>query len=268
MIRDYHTASWKGGGRTRREKLPRLVRLLRIFGVLLVVSATFLGMREGYRRVIRLPYFRIVEVQVEGNLQVSRDEIVASLGIEPDTSILAVSLQDLTHRVLENPWVKEASIRRRLPLTLTVAVVERMPEVIFVADRRYLLSADGVILAELGEDEQPSLPVLRSGTRRRVAAGEQILTFEMVQGLAVWRQFQLANALAGEQAREIAMAGDGTYTVNLGQGMPLIRLRAQDLEGQLRRLGLALAAGQLRLAQFREVDLRFRDRVVFSPVRG
>jgi len=50
--------------------------------------------------------------------------------------------------------------------------------------------------------------------------------------------------------------------------MPQIRLRAEDLEGQLRRLGLALAAGQMRLTQFREVDLRFRDRVVFSPVRG
>jgi cell division septal protein FtsQ len=268
MIPDYHRASWSGRRRTQGEKFPRLLRLLRFFGVLLVVSGTILGMREGYLRVIRLPYFKIAEVQVEGNLQVSHDEIVAGLGIEPDASILEINLEALTHRVLKNPWIKEASIRRRLPLTLTVAVVERMPEAIFVADRRYLLSADGVILAELGEDELPGLPVLRSVAGRRVAVGEQILTSEMVQGLAVWRQFQLANALAGERAREIAMAGDGTYTVNLGEGMPQIRLRAQDLEGQMRRLGLALAAGHLRLAQFRDVDLRFRDRVVFTPVRG
>ena len=268
MIRDYHRASWKGSRRAGREKFPRLVRLLRVFGVLLAVSATILGMREGYRRVVRLPYFRIAEVQVEGNLQVSRDEIEAGLGIQPGTSILEVDLAGLTHRVLENPWIKEASIRRRLPLSLTVAVVERMPEAVFIADRRYLLSADGVILAELGEDELPGLPVLRSVAGRRVAVGEQILTSEMVQGLAVWRQFQLANALGGEQAREIAMARDGTYTVNLGEGMPQIRLRAQDLEGQLRRLGLALAASQLALAQFSDVDLRFRDRVVFTPVRG
>jgi cell division protein FtsQ len=268
MIRDYHTPSWKGAARGRRERLPRLRRLLRIFVVLLAVSATVLGLREGYRRVIRLPYFRIAEVQVEGNLQVSRDEIAAGLGIAPGTSILEINLPELTHRVLENPWIKEASIRRRLPLTLTVAVVERMPEAIYIADRRYLLSADGVILAELGEDELPGLPVLRSVARRRVAVGEQILTSEMVQGLAVWRQFQLANALAGEQAREIVIAGDGTYTVNLGEGMPQVRLRAEDLEGQLRRLGLALAAARMGLSQFHEVDLRFRDRVVFSPARG
>jgi len=81
----------------------------------------------------------------------------------------------------------------------------------------------------------------------------------------VWRQFQLANTLNGERAHEITMAGDGSYLVNLGERMPSIRLRAQDMEGQLRRLGAALAARGQGLERFGEVDLRFRDRVVFAP---
>ena len=62
----------------------------------------------------------------------------------------------------------------------------------------------------------PTLPTLRAATPRRVAVGERILTSEMVQGLAVWRQFQLANALQGESAHEIAMAGDGSYVAEPG----------------------------------------------------
>lgn len=269
MIRDYHTPRWRGGqGARGRERFPRLARLLKILGVLLVLAGTGVGLWEGYRALLRLPYFRVAEIQVEGNLQVATQDIIAGLGLAPETSILEVDLPALAGRVLENPWIKEASVRRWLPLSLTVRVVERMPEAVFIADRRYLLSADGVILAELGEDELPTLPTLRAAAPRRVAIGERILTSEMVQGLSVWRQFQLANALQGEKAHEIAMAGDGSYVVNLGQRMPAIRLRAQDMEGQLRRLGAALSASGQALERFGDVDLRFRDRVVFKLAGG
>jgi len=264
MIRDYKTPRWRAGtvGR-RRERFPRLARLLKVLGVLLVLGGTGAGLWEGYRALVRLPYFRVAEIQVEGNLQVAAQDIIASVRLTPDTSILEVDLKALARRVLENPWIKEAAVRRRLPLSLTIQVVERMPEAVFIADRRYLLSADGVILATLVEDELPTLPTLRAATPRRVAVGERILSSEMIQGLSVWRQFQLANALQGERAHEIAIAGDGSYVVNLGQWMPAIRLHAQDLEGQLRRLGAALAASGRRLDRFADVDLRFRDRVVF-----
>ncbi len=264
MIRDFHTPQWQTTMVTRRRRrFPRLSRLLKGLLVLLVIGGASAGIWEVYRAVIRLPYFWVAEVQVEGNLQVATQDIVGSLRLAPKTSILQVDLKALARRVLQNPWIKEASVQRRLPLSLTIQVVERIPEAVFIADRRYLLSADGVILAELGEGELPSLPVLRAATPRHVGVGEQILTSEMVQGLSVWRQFQLANALQGERAHEILMASDGSYVVSLGQGMPAIRLHATELEGQLRRLGAALAASHQGLERFADVDLRFRDRVVF-----
>jgi len=265
MIRDYQASKQRVGTKSRQgERLPRLCRLIKILGALLILGGTGVGLREGYQTFVRLPYFRVADIQIEGNLQVAAQDIIASLGLSSETSILEVDLGALARHVLENPWIKEATVRRRLPLSLTIQVVERMPEAVFIADRRYLLSADGVILAELGEDELPTLPTLRAATPRQVALGEQILTSEMVQGLSVWRQFQLANALQGERAHEIAMAGDGSYVVNLGQEMPIIRLHARDMEGQLRRLGAALAANGQGLDTFTDVDLRFRDRVVFK----
>jgi len=262
VIRDYKTPRWTA---RRRERFPRLARLLKVLGILLVFGGAAAGMWEGYRAVVGLAYFRVAEVEVEGNLQVASRDLITSLKLSPDASILEVDLPALTRRVLQNPWIKEASIRRRLPLSLTVQVVERNPEAVFIADRRYLLSGDGVILAELEADELPTLPTLRAAAPRRVEIGERILSSERVQGLSVWRQFQRANALKGERAHEIAMAKDGSYVVNLGGRMPTIRLRAEDMEGQLGRLGAALAASGQGLEWFGEVDLRFRDRVVFAP---
>jgi hypothetical protein len=273
VIRDYHTDE-PGKPRARvEERRPRastgrLVRLTRILAAVTLVAGVVAGSWEGYRRLVRMPYFRVAEVYVEGNLQVATEEVVDSLGLPPETSLLEVDLSSLSRRVLRNPWIKEASVRRRLPLALTIQVVERVPEAVFIADRRYLLSADGVILTELESDDLPTLPTLRAATPRRVRPGDRVLSSEMAQGLAVWRQFQLANAVQGERAHEIAMGGDGSYTVNLGQQMPIIRLHAQDMQEQLRRLGAALVASGRTLGTFAAVDLRFRDRVVFRPEGG
>jgi len=273
VIRDYHTDEpgrprERVGERPRRGPKGRLVRLTRILAAVTLLAGVVAGSWEGYRRLVRMPYFRVAEVYVEGNLQVATDEVVASLGLPPDTSLLEVDLSTLSRRILQNPWIKEASVRRRLPLALTIQVVERVPEAVFIADRRYLLSADGVILTDLDGDDLPTLPTLRAATPRRVRPGDRVLSSEMAQGLAVWRQFQLANAVQGERAHEIAIGGDGSYTVNLGQQMPIIRLHAQDMQEQLRRLGAALAASGRTLGTFAAVDLRFRDRVVFRPEGG
>ena len=273
MIRDYYTDEprpprERGGDRPRRASKGRLVRLIRILAAVTLLAGVVAGSWEGYRRLVRMSYFRVAEVYVEGNLQVATEEVVASLRLPSDISLLEVDLPTLSRRILQNPWIKEASVRRRLPLALTIQVVERVPEAVFIADRRYLLSADGVILTDLDRDDLPTLPTLRAATPRRVRPGDRVLSSEMAQGLAVWRQFQLANAVQGERAHEIAMGGDGSYTVNLGQQMPIIRLHAQDMQEQLRRLGAALAASGRTLGTFAAVDLRFRDRVVFRPEGG
>jgi len=273
VIRDYHTGE-PGRFRERNEERPRraskayLARLVGVLLLLVLLAGTGLAAWEGYRRFTRMSYFRVAEIYVEGNLQVATDEVVDSLGITPGTSLLEVDLASLSRRVLKNPWIKEASVRRRLPLALTIQVVERVPEAVFIADRRYLLSADGVILSELDGEDLPTLPTLRAAARRRVRPGDRILSSEMAQGLAVWRQFQLANAVQGERAHEIVMGGDGSYTVNLGHEMPSIRLRAQNMQEQLRRFGAALAASGRSLESFGDVDLRFRDRVVFRTLGG
>jgi cell division protein FtsQ len=268
VMQDYRTERPGRLEERRRKPASRVTRILRILMLVVLALASIAGGWEGYRKFLRLSYFRVAEIRVEGNLQVAAEDVIVGLGLTPETSILELDLQALSRRALQNPWIKEASVRRRLPIALTIQVVERVPEAVFIADRRYLLSADGVILAELEGDDLPTLPTLRAATPRRVTPGERILSSEMAQGLSVWRQFQLANAVQGEKAHEIAMGSDGSYVVNLGQQMPVIRLRAQDMQEQLRRLGAALAAGGRGLGEYTDVDLRFRDRVIFRPATG
>ena len=268
MVREYRQQVRVRRSGRGRAALPFLSRACALLLVMTVTVGLGLAAFEGYKRFLHLPYFHVADIRVEGNLQVATQDIVAGLRLPPDASLLELDLQMLSRRLQDNPWIKEAWVLRRLPITLNVRVVERLPEAVYIADRRYLLSADGVILSELADDELPTLPTLRAAKPRRVQPGARVLTGEMAQGLAVWRQFQTANALQGEQAHEIAMAEDGSYVVNLGQEMPAIRLEAADLGEQLRRLGAALAMDGKGLRSFTDVDLRYRDRVIFTLARG
>ena len=268
-IRDYNTGvSWKSQERERPRSGRRLAKVVVVLLLLGSIAGAAFGAREGYRRLLRLSYFHVTDIRVEGNLQVATDDVIASLGLTPNASLLELDLSDLSRRAMRNPWIKDASVIRRLPTWLAIHVVERTPEAVFIADRRYLLSADGVILRALEDDELPQLPVLRAAVPRKVTEGEHIVSTDIAQGLSVWRQFQLANAVPQEKAHEIVMGKDGSYAVNLGASMPVIRLRPDDMPEQLRRLGAALAASGRGLGQLGDVDLRFRDRVVFRLVAG
>lgn len=236
---------------------------------LIVLALLFAGLLSwwGWRQFLRLSYFEITQVVVEGNLQLTAEEIIASLRLPPHLSLLEVDLMELRQRLTQNPWIREATLRRRLPFTLIVQITERVPEVVLIPGRAYLLSADGVILAEASQEETLSLPILKAPNDRRYMIGERVLSSQVARGLTVWREFQAANAVGGV-LREIALEEDGSYTVRLGPSMPLIRLRAEDMEGQLQRLVQVLAFAQVDLTAYEYVDLRFGEKVIVKPKEG
>ncbi len=268
-IRDYNTGgSWRTAEREQRPRSGRIRKLAIILLAITGLAGLGLGAREAYRRVLQLQYFQVTDIRVEGNLQVATDDVIAALALPPHANMLTLDLVELSLHATRNPWIKEAAVIRRLPGSLTIQIVERTPEAVFIANRRYLLSADGVILRALQDDELPQLPVLRAAVPRQVKEGEHIVTAEIAQGLSVWRQFQMANAVPQEKPHEIVMGKDGSYAVILGANMPVIRLRPEDMRDQLQRLGAALAASGRGLGQLGDVDLRFRDRVVFRLAAG
>ncbi|MBI3990465.1 MAG: FtsQ-type POTRA domain-containing protein [candidate division NC10 bacterium] len=236
---------------------------------LIVLALLFAGLLGwwGWRQFLRLSYFEITQVVVEGNLQLTAEEIISGLRLPPHLSLLEVDLMEFRQKLLQNPWVREATVRRQLPFTLIVRVVERVPEVVLMPGKAYLLSADGVILAEASPEETLSLPILKAPSERRYMIGEQVLSPQVVKGLTVWREFQAANAVGGV-AREITLEEDGSYMVWLGPSMPLIRLRAEDMEGQFQRLLQVLALAKVDLTAYEYVDLRFGEKVIVKPKEG
>lgn len=82
--------------------------------------------------------FAINRIEVEGEWKyLSADKLAFEAGIKDDDNLFMVSMKDVHGRLKMNPWLKSATVRRRLPNTLWIYAEEHRPEAI-VADRGFL----------------------------------------------------------------------------------------------------------------------------------
>lgn len=96
------------------------------------------------------PRFRIESassVQIEGNSQLTRPELLAAFGSDIGRNIFFVPLAERRSELEQVPWVEHATVMRLLPDQLRVSVVERTP-VAFVrlGNKISLVDAHGIIL--------------------------------------------------------------------------------------------------------------------------
>src|SRR5512141_2007520 len=134
----------------RRILVPRFVRWrLALFGAVALVAGS-----SGYLLVARVAdgqMFRVSHVIVRGNSRLSNGEVLAMLPGLRSESTLAVSLPAYRTRLMESPWVAEATLRRVLPTTVEITIHERAPiGLCRIVDRLYLVDESGAIIDEYG----------------------------------------------------------------------------------------------------------------------
>ena len=71
--------------------------------------------------------YRVQAVTIEGRQELSQKKILNLLQVQPNASILDTDLQSLHTRLMQNPWIRQATISRQLPNTIFVKIEERLP---------------------------------------------------------------------------------------------------------------------------------------------
>ncbi|HEV8447708.1 MAG TPA: FtsQ-type POTRA domain-containing protein [Gemmatimonadaceae bacterium] len=224
---------------------------LAIGGAVLVVlgSAPFWGplaLRE-------MSFFRVRRVEIIGARYLAPSDIIARLNVDTLASVWEPT-HPLAARVEQYPGVAHANVRRKLPGTLVVEIVERVP----VA----LVSAPTGLRAY--DDHGTALPI----DPTRVAVDAPVLMERDVPLLKLLGSMR-ANMPAmyarvsgarrpghGEIALDLKPAGTGatqTETVRANDDLTLERLADVEPVEQ------DLSKKQLRAT---EIDLRFRDQVI------
>ncbi|MDF2885208.1 MAG: cell division protein FtsQ [Clostridiaceae bacterium] len=74
---------------------------------------------------LKLQYFNITDFEVSGNRNITKNEIVKLSSIEKGNNIFYTNLSKARTNIGSNPYIQSVEIKRKLPSTLNIEVVER-----------------------------------------------------------------------------------------------------------------------------------------------
>jgi cell division septal protein FtsQ len=93
--------------------------------------------------------FNLKRIDITGNINVKRDEVLTLLDIDLGANILSWNMNAARKRIQNHQWVKDVIISRSfMPASVKVNIVEHKPiATLFLKDRPYLISEDGLVFA-------------------------------------------------------------------------------------------------------------------------
>lgn len=105
--------------------------------------------------------FRVTSVQTEGQSALTDDEVLLALGVREDTALPFLDVGAARERLMANPLVQDATIRKMFPDRVTVNLVERKPFALWQHDGKVrILAADGTPIDEFRDSRFAHLPLV------------------------------------------------------------------------------------------------------------
>lgn len=221
----------------------------------------------GYKRLITTPYLAIKTINVNGAEKVSMEEVAGLSGLEPGQNLLSFRKKDVIEAIRKNPWVREASIKRGMPDTVTIDIKERRPLALVQMDGLYVMDTDGVVFKKLSIDDELDLPVVTGLKKEGIkdgggGLGDKVL--ELIRGLNARSGFNLAKV---SEIHVDPVFGLSVYTledgIRLDMGTDGFERKIAMFERVLRsRDGALRGIEAMDLNGNREVIVRFTTNVV------
>jgi cell division septal protein FtsQ len=219
--------------------------------------------------LLSAPGLAVDRLLVRGHTRLSAADIEARLAAARGVNILRVDLEAFRARVLESPWVAEATLWRVLPSTIEVRVIERVPEVLArIGQQLFLMDAAGVLLAEFGPSfGNLDLPIVDGvataqarGSAARVDPARLAVTRRLLDELD-------AKPALRKRVSQIDATNPHDLVVLLDDDAAYLHLGDEQF---VERLTVYLEMGPTLADQFQDidyVDLRFEGRL-FVRARG
>jgi len=217
-------------------------------GLAVVVGVSLAVAWSAHHYALTSPRFAIHTVDLVGAKRSTLDQIKADSGVSVGQNIFALDTESAERKLLENPWIAEVKMTRRLPSTLRIELSEReAAAVVALGERLYLVTPEGVPFKEISAGDPYDMPLI-SGASPENLQRDRKREIERIQtGLEVLRQFEripLSRVYPPEEVH-LADAGDVTLTcgkdgvtLELGTGPWRKKLlMADEVVGELRKKG-------------------------------
>ena len=187
-------------------------------------------------------------MQVEGRGRASREAVLNAVAVARGTPILAVDPIETKQRLEAVPWIRSASVERRLPDTLYIRLVERQPLAFWQRQGKLvLIDRDGVVIPTERLDSFGNLIVL-------------VGPDAPANGAALIDMLATEPHLAAHVAAAVRVGGR-RWNLRLDNNVD-IALPEDDPTAGWRRLAQLERSDGILEREIQAVDLRLPDRLV------
>src|SRR6185312_3818627 len=191
--------------------------------------------------------FRISEIALDGEHQLTREEILALAGIGDRTSLLFLDAGNARARLMTNPWIADATVLKLYPGRLGVGIKEREAFALWQKDGHVsLIAADGVVL-------EPDVPARFASLPLVVGQGAE---HAAVDFLGIVGRYPL---IADQVAASVLVA-ERRWNLHLKDGVDVLLPEAEPARA-LQTLVALDRDKKLLSRDIVDIDLRLPDRV-------
>lgn len=213
---------------------------------------------------------RIATVQVNGNIVVDDKEILSLANIKAGEKLYGVDLLAAQRKIMQNAFIKSATVNREAPNRISITVEERTPIAAVILDKIEYLDADGIVLPPARSENVFDLPVLTGAFQSgEFVLGRRIVRSDVQEALEILvaaqqfgdESFRRISEIHLESGKDIVLyTAESGVPVVFGRGDAAVKLVKFD--GFWRETVLHRGAQELAY-----IDLRFEDQVVVRWTR-
>ena len=223
--------------------LFRLVKLTLTvsFGITAIGAFSF-ALIIGYHQLTNAAYFEVKEIVLKGLNRTLEPDVVRLTGLDKPANIFALRLGEMGEELKRHPWVKDVSLKRQMPETIIVEIVEHRPVALLDIGEIYYLNETGKPFKKLGDGKENGLPVVTGFTRLDLIRRPDLVQREMDTVL------DLLNILAERNDRvrleniaSIKYDRIRGITLRTREGNLQVEVGSKDYRVKFERLGRVLA---------------------------
>lgn len=230
-------------------------------GLVLVLA----GVGAGFLQLSRLGFFTVDRVVIRGNSRLSAGEVLMLVDGLKGESIFSADLGRYRARLLDSSWVAEATMRRVLPSTIDLRVIERSPIAVGrLDDHLFLVDASGMIIDEYGPQySQYDLPMV-DGLVSLPHDNRPSVDPERVRLVARFVDAIAALPAIREHISQLDVTDAHNLIAILDQDPVALRLGDRDFAARLQRYLELAPSLKEQIQEIDAVDLRFDERIPVS----
>ena len=233
-------ARLRAGSEGLRVPFARLRTPLLWLGRLLVLTAVTAGAVAGGRLLERhvrsAPAFATTTVELSGNSRLTRDQVLAMAGLALGKNVFEVSPEQVRAALIEQPWIADAEVSRRLPGSYRIELREQQPAALIALESLHLVSEEATVFKRVEPGDPVDLPVITGIEPAVFRADLALRSSILVSAVALLHDYRDAGLWQREPIAEIHVEPDESFTLYIGKDALQARLGQRPFAKKLRRL--------------------------------